>query len=141
VDSTGIAILAGIFALTFGVAGIFALWWWRKKREVDQARQWPQTEATVETAALEPVAQGRYTALPTFSFSYKVAGEIYSGRFSLARPGTVPRESLLTHMVGHKLQVHYDPQRPKVWFIPDELIEGCKVEQKMGPHVVGLYPR
>jgi len=44
-------------------------------------------------------------------------------------------------MVGHRLRVHYDPRRPKIWFIPDERIEGCKVEQKMGPHVMALYPR
>jgi hypothetical protein len=141
VDSTGIAILGGIFALASIVAAVFALEWWKRKREVDRAREWPQTEATVETAALEPVTEGRYTLLPTCSFSYRVAGEIYSGRFSLVRPRTVPRESLLLQMAARKLQVHYDPEHPEIWFIPDELIEGCKVEQKMSPHVVALYPR
>ena len=140
-DHDGIVLLAAVFAFTFGVAAIFAIWWWRKKREVDEARQWPQTEATVESAALETTTETRRSVLPTFGFSYEVAGERYSGRFSLLRPKTVPCESLLLHMVGHKVQVHYDPQRPKIWFIPDELIEGCKVEQKMGPHVVALYPR
>ena len=43
-------------------------------------------------------------------------------------------------MPGHKLQVHYNPQQPKLWFISDELIEGCKVAQKIGPHVAALYP-
>jgi hypothetical protein len=141
VDSTGVAILAGTFVFTCAVAAVFALWWWRKKREVDEARRWPQKEATVETAALEPATEGRYGRFPTFGFSYEVAGESYSGRFSLVRPRTVPRESLLRQLVGHKLHVHYDPQRPEVWFIPDELIEGCKVEQKMGPHLIALYPR
>jgi len=140
VDSKGVAILAGIFAFIFGIAAIFAVWWWRKQRQVEEARQWPRTEATVESAALETTAESR-ALRPTCSFSYKVAGESYSGRFSLLRPRTVDRESLLRRMVGHKLQVHYDPQRPGVWFIPDELIEGCKVGQKMGPHLIALYPR
>jgi hypothetical protein len=141
VDSTGVAILAGTFVLTFAVSATFVLRWRRKKSEVDEARHWPQTEAAVETAALEPVTEGRYARFPTFSFFNEVAGVSYSGRFSLVRPRTVPREFLLRQLVGHKLQVHYDPERPEVWFIPDELIEGCKVEQKMGPHLIALYPR
>jgi hypothetical protein len=140
VDSTGVAILAGIFVFAFGVAAIFAVWWWRKRLEVEEARQWPRTEARVESAALEPTAESR-ALRPTFSFSYEVAGESYSGRFALLRPRTVDRESLLVNMVGHKLQVHYDPRHPRIWFIPDELIEGCEVEQKMGPHLMALYPR
>jgi hypothetical protein len=133
--------LAGIFVFVFGVAAIFAVWWWKKTREVDEARHWPQTEATVETAAMEPAAEGRYARFPTCSFSYQVAGEIYSGRFSLLRPQTIPRESLMQQMAGRKLQVHYDPQRPEIWFIPDARIEGCRVEQKMGKHLMALYPR
>jgi hypothetical protein len=33
---------------------------------------------------------------------------------------------------AEKLRVHYDPNRPETWFLPDEFIEGCKVEQKIG---------
>jgi Protein of unknown function (DUF3592) len=141
VDHVGIVILIGVVAFASGVAAIFALEWRRGRREVDEARQWPQTEATIESAALEPPKEGRYALLPTFGFSYEVAGERYSGRFSLLRSKTVSPESLLLDMPGHKLQVHYNPQQPKLWFIPDELIKGCKVEQKMGPHVTALYPR
>jgi hypothetical protein len=43
-------------------------------------------------------------------------------------------------MIGRKLIVYYDPAHPDRWLIRDEMIEGCKVEQKMGPHLVGLYP-
>jgi len=44
-------------------------------------------------------------------------------------------------MIGRKLAVGYDPGHPDRWLIPDEIIDGCKVEQKMGPHLVGDYPK
>ena len=78
--------------------------------------------------------------LPTFGFSYGVAGQYYSGRFSLM-PYDDPRESLLVRMAGRKLLVHYDPEHPEIWFISDAIIEGCKVQQKMGPRLVALYPK
>jgi hypothetical protein len=41
----------------------------------------------------------------------------------------------MARMIGRKLQVRYDPARPDVWFIPDALIGGCKIEQKLAPHL------
>jgi hypothetical protein len=43
-------------------------------------------------------------------------------------------------MIGRKLQVSYDPRRPEAWFIPDEYIEGCTVEQQLSPHLVNFEP-
>jgi hypothetical protein len=140
-DHVGMMMLAGVLFFSSCVAAIFALEWHRGKRKIDEARQWPQTKATIESGALEPPKEGRYALLPTFAFSYAVAGERYSGRFSLLRSKTVSCETLLLHMPGQKIQVHYNPQNPTVYFVPDELIDGCKVEQKMGAHVTALYPR
>jgi Protein of unknown function (DUF3592) len=126
-----------IFSMVFGALAIFAFLSWRKRVAAEEALQWPQTEATVESGAIETVGStGHNTvALPTFRFSYKVAGEYYAGRFSLRPVESDPPESLLLRMVHRKLQVHYDPGRPEVWFLHDKMIEGCKVEQKMNPEV------
>ena len=43
-------------------------------------------------------------------------------------------------MIGRKICIHYDPQHIGTWFIPDELIEGCKVEQDLSPDVVNFKP-
>jgi len=43
-------------------------------------------------------------------------------------------------MIGRKLIVCYDLAHPDRWLIPDEVIDGYKIEQKMGPHLVGYYP-
>lgn len=114
--------------------------WWRQRRNVRQTAGWPLTEATIETVQDEVVSHSKRPAitLPVLAFSYHVAGEYYSGRFALypyiADPGD------MTRMIGRKLQVRYNPDRPETWFIPDKLIEGCKVEQKMCPNPLGLNP-
>jgi hypothetical protein len=43
-------------------------------------------------------------------------------------------------MVGRKLVVCYHPAHPDRWLIPNEMIDGYKVEQKMGAHLLQLYP-
>jgi len=118
----------------------------RQRQTLGQTREWPATEATIESGALEPTHETNKLVLPTFAFSYQVSGEYYSGRFSLLPnerfSGQTLFDSLMGQMIGRKLLIRYDPQRPQQWFIPDEFIEGCKVEQKVGVHVVhDFYPR
>jgi hypothetical protein len=87
------------------------------------------TDATVESASIETVGyeEGRGSLeLPTFRFSYQVAGEYYAGRFSL-RPPINDERSLLLHMIRRKVRIHYNPENPKAWILHDEMIEGCKV--------------
>jgi hypothetical protein len=47
----------------------------------------------------------------------------------------------MVRMVDRKLNVRYDPEQPANWFIPDDIIEGCKVEQKMSSHLIRYYPK
>jgi hypothetical protein len=140
-DQTGVAISWAILVLILALtAGIVGWWMWQKKR-VERTESWPITEATIESAAVEVVTSSEYAGveLPVFAFSYHVDGHYHSGRFALM---PVHRDgSLITRMIGRKLQVRYDPQRVDVWFIPNEYIEGCKVEQKLGPHFVDFSPR
>jgi len=138
VDSTGITILIGCLV---GPIVIIGLWWRKRQGEVNQARLWPQTEATVESGEAEFVGESEYAVrLPVFAFSYKVEGAYYSGRFALLPYTADPGESIYARMAGRKLQVHYDPHRPEAWFLSDALIEGCKVEQKIGLHLNNYYP-
>jgi hypothetical protein len=108
-----------------------------------KAKSWPSTEATVQSGDTEVVHSSEYGAirLPCFAFTYIVDGDRQSGYFSLRPYTTDPGEGLIQRMVNRKLQILYNPAKPEEWYIPTDLIEGCKVEQKMGPHIFGLYPK
>ena len=138
-DQTGVEILFAVIGVIIAISVTMVWSWRRQERVVETAREWPVTEATVQSGGLEPVRDGK-AILPAFAFSYQVEGEYYSGRFALTPSGRDP-ETLIRRMVGRKLQIHYDPSHPEVWFIADEQIEGCEVEQKIGPRFVALYPR
>lgn len=116
-------------------------WLWRRAR-AKNARVWPTADATIESGALEVVANVRGTKveLPVFAFSYRVGEHYFGGRFALLPYITDPGPSILERMIGRKLQVRYDPQRAENWFISDELIEGCKVEQKLSPDLLNFKP-
>jgi Protein of unknown function (DUF3592) len=140
VDETGVQITLGLLAVVAIVAAVAVGWWWGQRKRVEESEGWLQAEATIESGGLEGTAQGR-ARLPTFAFSYEVAGKYYSGRFALLQHAADPDRSLRDRMIGRKLQVRYDPRRPEVWFIPAKVIEGCEVEQKMGPHFIALHPK
>ena len=139
-DATGIGILAVMLSIPFP---IFLFLWGRwQKSKLTKAKQWPRTEATIQTGAIEVVAPtlGSVIRLPVFAFSYQVGGEYYSGRFALM-PYTVQYDdSLVNRMIGRKLLICYDSAHPDRCLIPDDMIDGYKVEQKMGPHLLDYYP-
>jgi len=138
-DATGVGICLALVAIVAGLIG----WWIWQRKQVQATETWPATEATVESGGLEVVAASTRARveLPTFAFSYAVAGEYDSGRFSLMPSITDPPPNITSTLVGRKLPVRYNPAHPEIWYLPDELIEGCKVEQKMGPHLIGFYPQ
>jgi hypothetical protein len=138
-DETGFEILLGALGIVAAII-IAMVWWWRQSQQsVEIAKTWPETEATIESGRLEPVKQSR-ARLPTFAFSYHVGGAYYSGRFGLI-PGDTSSEALIQRLVGRKLQIRFNPGQPEVWFLAEERIEGCKVEQELGPHLINLSPR
>ncbi|MFZ0922159.1 MAG: DUF3592 domain-containing protein [Candidatus Acidiferrales bacterium] len=135
---TGGAVLVAI--------GAWIVSWRRESKLLQKTRDWPTTEATVESGALESTQESGKEILPTFAINYQVAGEYYGGRFCLIPekrfPGAEFIQTLMKGMIGRKLLVRYDPKRPQVWFLPDESIDGCKVGQRVGLHVVhSLYPK
>jgi hypothetical protein len=142
-DETGLTISVAILALAVVLIAISTGWWlWQRKR-AERTKSWARAEATIESGDLEVVTSDEYTAvrLPVFAFSYRVDGEYHSGRFALRPFTTDPDGSLISRMIGQKIQVRYNPLHVEVWFIPDETIGGCRVEQKLGPHFVDYSPR
>ena len=139
-DAVGVAILAGLLC----IVGLSIAWWrWQQLRMIKAQKEWPRTDATIQSARLETVASGRGSKiiLPVFGFSYKVNDDYYSGYFSLM-PYTVEYEdSILARMTNRVLPVCYNPEHPEKWLLPEQMIEGYKVEQKMGPHMLRFYPR
>ncbi len=79
--------------------------------------------------------------LPCFTFSYAVADKEFSGRFSLFTNGQEEGESVARQMIERRFEIRYNPKRPWTWYIPDKKMAGYEVEQKMGPHMEGLYPK
>lgn len=140
-DETGFYILLGLFVVSAIVAGVWSWEWRKQRRTVGAASSWPLTEATIESGAIEIVnGTGKQPIrLPVFAFSYHVADDYYAGRFSLSYLN-IDADDLIQRLTGRKIQIRCDPHSPDIWFIPDEQIEGCKVEQKMGPHMIKLYP-
>jgi hypothetical protein len=103
----------------------------RRRWNAKQAKSWPATEGTVETATFEKlVLDGVAVPIPAFGFSYRVGGRNYGGTFQLHPYSTDPFYSdpeFMKHMVGRKLKVHFNPEKPGTWFITEEYMEGCKV--------------
>ena len=140
--------LLGVVLLVAGAVSVAVIaWvisWYRQRKLVQRAGQWVPVEGRIESGALEAIHESGKIILPTFAFSYQVSGESYSGRFSLRDPfpGKTSIESMIDGMIGRTLLLRYCPDRPEDWFIPDEFIDGYKVEQRIGPHVIhDYYPR
>ena len=110
-------------------------------KHVNKAELWPSVEATVQSGNVEVVRHLRFgdIQLPVFDFSYAVDQKPYVERFALSMH-TEPADSLISKMVGRKITVQYDPQNPGNFYIPGKIMEGCKIEQKVGS-LVRFYPR
>jgi hypothetical protein len=136
-DEVGAAILIGLMFLL----ALPACWWLRQVWRVQNAKKWPSTEGTIQSADIEVASTylRGVLSLPVCAFSYRINGEYYSGRFSLV-PNMGSGEALIQRSVGRKIRVRYNPRNPSVYFLPDEVMDGCEVRQKMKPHLFGIYP-
>jgi hypothetical protein len=79
--------------------------------------------------------------LPVLEFSYIVSGRYFGGRFALSPYAADPDEPIIPRMIGKKINVLYNPERPEEWLVPDEMISGWRVEQKPAPHLMEIYPQ
>lgn len=99
------------------------------KRRTKDAADWPETRATIQSANMELVERVGYLRekLPFFAFSYVVDSEYYSGRFGL-RVAEDRASALMREWIDTKITVQYDPKRPSIFSVPDELsVDGCQV--------------
>src|ERR1035437_5562425 len=99
------------------------------KRRLNDAADWPETEATIQSAEMELVERVGHLRekLPFFAFSYVVDNEYYPGRFGL-RIAEDRASTLMREWVDTKITVRYDPKRPSVFSLPDELsVDGFRV--------------
>ena len=131
-----------IAGVTATATAALVIAWYRQGKLLQQAEPRLPVEPRIESGALEGTRESGKMILPTFAFSYQVSGEYCAGRFSLMPDVFTTKqiiESVIDRMIGTKLLLRYQPDHPEVWFIPDEFIEGLKVEQKIGSHVIHDY--
>jgi|HubBroStandDraft_1064217.scaffolds.fasta_scaffold32876_2 hypothetical protein len=139
-DNTLLSVVLVVAGAVFVAVAAWVISWHRQHKLVQQAGQWVPIEARIESGALEGTHESGKVVLPTFAFSYQVSEDNYSGRFSLrANLSKALAQSMIDEMIGRKLLLRYDPDHPADWFIPDEFIDGYKVEQKIGSHVIHDY--
>jgi hypothetical protein len=115
-------ILAAALLYRFGRLYMF-------KRRLKDAADWPEAKATIQSAEMEMVERvGHFREkLPFFAFSYAVDNDYYSGRFGL-RVAEDRASTLMREWVDTKITVQYDPKRPSVFCLPDELsVDGFRV--------------
>ncbi|HUD13478.1 MAG TPA: hypothetical protein VMQ56_07465 [Terracidiphilus sp.] len=107
-----------------------------------RTRTWPKTSATIDSAKMEIMELDAKTdiVLPCFAFSYVASGENHSGRFSLFTDEQEEGESMARKMIRRTIEIQYNPRRPSIWYIPEKMIDGYEVEQKMFPRRT-LYPK
>ena len=90
----------------------------------NKADQWPETEGTIQSTNTEYINAGRNSHLEEVcDFSYKVDNKYYSGRLTIGRmdgDGNISPKGL----IGCKIQVRYDPQKPDRFSVPTEELEG-----------------
>jgi hypothetical protein len=150
VDNALLGVIAVVGSAVLIAVAAWVVSGYRQRKLVQDAREWIATEATINSGTLESMQESSKAILPTFAFSYQVSGEHYSGKFSLmpkralfsseARRAFI--ESMIEGMIGRKLPLRYNPRQPEAWFIPEERIDGCKVEQRIGSYMIHrYYPR
>jgi hypothetical protein len=100
------------------------------KRRIKNAADWPDTDAIIQSAKMEPVERiGQFREiLPFFAFSYVINGEYFTGRFGLRVPED-RANTVMKEWINNKINVQYDPKRPSVFCLPEVLsVDGLRVD-------------
>ena len=123
-----------VFVLVVAIVGAIVLWNHRNDKRVEEAANWPTTEATIQQTEFQEFGGNSRNdvvhSYPCFVFTYIVKGEYYSGSFGLAVEGE-PADRLIHEWADKKVTVNYRPAKPSEYYIPDELMEGYEVLQKL----------
>lgn len=108
----------------------------RVDKKIANTADWLETEATIQSAAIERL--GKYTSYPGFAFSYSVGGEYYSGKFFL-KTDDQQGQGLIKILLGHKFPVQYDPDNLSAWYIAEATLAGCEIIQKLSTECPSEY--
>jgi hypothetical protein len=122
-------IILGMIATFVGSIFLYARNESRSDEEIADTSDWIETEATIQSAAIERL--DRYTRYPSFSFSYTVNGEYFSGIFFLKSPLEKESEDLTRTLINHTFPVQYDPDSPSAWYVAEKTIAGYEIIQKL----------
>jgi hypothetical protein len=111
-----------------------AIWSYRNARLLEEAADWPTTEATIQQTELQEFNATSKSdvvhSYPCLMFTYIVNGEYYSGTFGLAVEGE-KADRMIEEWANKKLTVSYRPAKTSEYYVPDELMEGYEVLQKL----------
>jgi len=115
--------LFGIVFLALGAVALFVLWLVRQPSPEDNPRNWPVTEATIQSVG-KVIGYGRGSyPLDVGDFSYVVNDEYYSGRAMISRSfsthGASPKD-----LINQKIQVRYNPRKPEKYDVSQSDVGG-----------------
>ena len=119
-----VSLVVVVAALLYRFGRLYMFKW-----RIKDAAGWPETDATIQSAEMESVERVGHLReeLPFFTFSYVIDNEYYSGRFGLRVPED-RASTLMREKVNTKITVRYDPKRPSVFSLPDEMsVDGFRV--------------
>ena len=117
-----VAVVAAASLYRFGRPYVMA-------QRAKSAADWPEAEATIHGGTMELIERVSHfrERVPIFQFSYVVDREYYSGRFGL-RVDEERGNTLVRELIGTKVKVRYDPERPATFFVPEELpVHGFRI--------------
>jgi hypothetical protein len=97
------------------------------------SKNWPSVEATIDSGVVG--FQGPLSSLPSFvyrvhfTYSYRVNGFQYSGRFFLLAGSRKAGQEFRQALAGKSFLVRYDSRQPGVSLLVDREMKGKRVMQ------------
>ena len=115
-SSAGFWILLAFIAVT----ALVILW---QTIHLNKTESWPLIEATIQSVSRVVVKAGRSSyPLDVGDFSYNISEEYYSGRLTISSSHSTG-DSAPRVLINQKIQVHYDPQKPESFAVPQQEVE------------------
>jgi hypothetical protein len=113
-----------LIVIVLGVVAILVVWMAWRSAHPDKAEGWPVTEGTIQSVGTVIVHSGRSShSVEVGDFSYRVNNEYYSGRL------TISGDRSSRSLVNQKIQVHYNPEKPEEYSLPQMEIEGFVLDR------------
>lgn len=107
-----------------GMLAVLVIWLLWRTAHPDKAQAWPLTEATIQSVGTVIVHAGRNSySVDVGDFSYKINDEYFSGRFKIASSFLGENRSP-RGLVNQKIRVHFNPQEPEKFLVPETEVEG-----------------